>query len=518
MGFHFSGIAISKKYDESNLSDLCFRFGLNRLEFREEVPYEKSLTINFEDTYLDILFLPESTLLFCSSPNIGDGCDIEKASFKEKTCFYCVDETSMTMMTSIYNNCEHICQYTEIHNEVKQSYLEKFKTNSQDGTNLAAEAIEYVTGQNFWQLDNIKLRRYYISNKKSEPSIEAVKFEQEYQSFINPKEKSDNHKKKRISDKPNNDKLKIFQTLISNDKDVVLKELERLNNIGFDKIILNYIMVVSLYHYDKDIRRISRKIFRTYGSVGLVGNIKSKWEAKFTKKQAINRNRLLEHNEINVGECMCMWQVMRRNYFDQYPATEYNLYLDGRGGVIGEVFNCFTKLLTELPDTFELLKHVTIVNLNKEPNLNVNQILTSLKSLPNLKTLKLDAIELTEFPEQIWDLKTLERLSLRENKFTSIPNNNSLPNLRSLEVVDCVLDLIDCKPFPKLEKIEIAKWTYERMDILNSPRRVQVTSGRMFSDFIEQGDYFGEYKDRKKKNFKKPNENDETNKPFWKFW
>lgn len=514
MGFNFSGIAISKNYNESTLNDLCNRIGLNKIEFRENVSYEKCLNINFEDTYLDILFLPESTLIFCSSPDIGDRCDLERASLNSKACFFCVDETSMTMMTSVYENCENICQYTEIHNDIKQSYLEKFESKSKDGTNLAADAILYVTKQSFWDLDNITLKRYDLTNKKAEQSNQSKLFDKEYQNFTTPKENKSNLKKKQINNQPNADKLEIFQRLCSIDKEVVSNELERLDNLGFSSIVLNYIMIVSLYHYDKDIRRISRKIFRTYGSEDLVESIKSKWETKFLKKQSINRNKLLDHKEIDVGESMCMWQVMRKNYFEHYPATEYNLYLDGRGGVIGEVFNCFTKLLTELPDTFELLKHVTIVNLNKEPNLNLSHIFSRLKSLPNLKTLKLDAIGLTDFPQQIWDLKTLERLSLRENKFTSIPQNGSLPNLKSLEVVDCVIDLIDCNQFPNIEKIEVPKWTFERMDILNVPRKVKITSGRMFTEYIEEGNYYGEHKDRTKKNLK----NDSSKKPFWKFW
>lgn len=518
MGFHFSGVAISKTYSKSSLDDLCFRLGLNKLEFREIVPFEKCLNINFDDTYIDIYFAQNATLVFCSSPDIGHSCDIEKASFKQKTCFFCVEETAMTMITSIFENCDNICQYTEINHEIKQSYLDNFPTNFKDGTDLAIHAIEFVTGLRFGDLDSLKFQRFNISREKVVPNFECQKFEKEYLEFLNPKENEPSVKRRIINNKPNNDKLSIFEKLVSLDTEVVKKELEMLNNEGFDSIILNYIMIVSLFHYNKEIRRLAQKIFRTFASDSIKENIETKWEANFLKSQSISRNKLLEHPDINVGECMCMFQVLRKNYFEYYPATEYNLYLDGRGGVIGDVFESYTKLITELPDTFMLLKHVTIVNLSNEPNLNLPQILTMLTHLPNLRTLRLEGLALEIFPEQIWKLKTLIRLSLKKNKFTSIPNHDKLPNLKSIEIVDCPIDLVDCIPFANLEIIEVDKKAFERMDIINAPRKLKVTSGRLFTSYVEPGNYYGEHKVRTKSETQNTIAIGNEKKPFWKFW
>ena len=498
MDKNFSGIAISKPYKDNNLNEFCLRFGLNKLIYRKDVLLGQSLDINFEDRYLDLLFLENSTLAFCSSPDIGDSCDIEKSSFNEKSCFFYLDEASGIVMTSIFTNCVQNCYVVKINNELKQSYIKNFSTNLDVNLSLVLETIKYVTGENLFELDNLILKRFDITNSKVYPTtFESLKFKSAYDDFTNPPIPKEALISKNIVKNDNQNKFDIFRRLGSPENKIVADELERLDIQGFNGIILNFIMIVSLFHYDKHIRRKGEIIFRNYASESLIENLNLKWESKFLKSQSINKNKLLEHNEINVGECLCMWQLIRKNYFNRFPATGYNLYLDGKKGVIGEVFNSSTNLLRELPDTFALLKHVTYVKLSKEKKLNIQKIMKSLQTLENLKTLKLAEVGLISLPDEIWEFQNLERLDISGNKISSISSNKKLSNLKELEIYNCEVKVCDCKSFPKIESIEITEWTFNRIDILNIPHKVKIRYSDKFYKILEPGNYYNGKKDNR---------------------
>lgn len=500
MGFSFSGIVIDKKFDKKNIDSFSNRFDFDKLMFDKEVQYEKSLQINFDEQYLDFYTTENATIVFCSSPDLGDRMNIEKASYNSKAGFFLVDETSMTMMATLFENVEAKCQYSEINNEIKQAYKKDFETKLKDGFQTALDVFKYVTGLDFFKIDSITLNRFKVISGEITLTNIDTEFTTAYNKYIEEDidniEEDNSIKKNRKFD--TSEKFIVFKNLSSLDNEVVKSQIEELNNTGVDTITINYILMVSLFHHDKTIRALARKVFKKQGSEHLQAHIKECWERKFLKEQTINRNKLLEHEEINKGESLSLRQVLRKNYFTVYPASGYNLYTDGRGADIGEVFDSFIFTLKELPDTFELLEHVTYINLVKEKQLNFKQVIDKIVKLPSVKTLKLEQIGLDYFPVEIFKLQNLERLVISRNDIKDIPNVGILPELKVLEIQDCKIEYIDLKMFPQIEQIWMAKWRLERIDLLNIPRPLKITTGAMYNEIIDIKNHFGEFKERNK--------------------
>jgi len=407
MGFSFSGIVIDKKFDKENIDSFSNRFDFDKLEYCKDVQLDESLNINFEKPYIDFYTTESSTIVFCSSPDLGDRMNLEKASYEGKAGFFMVDENSMNMMATLFENMEAKCQYTEIHNEVKQAFKKDFASSLKDGFQTALDVISYVTGLDFHKLDNISLMRFNVTSGDIKLSNFDTDFNNSYQKITqdNLDIEPDVNTLKKSKDYNSQEKFNIFKNLVSTDNEVVKTQIENLNTYGVDNITLNYILMVSLFHHDKTVKNVARKVFNSQASESLQGHIKEKWESKFAKEQTVNQNKLLEHDDINIGECLCIRQVLRKNYFDlNPPKSGYNLYLDGRGGNIQDVFDTCTTPLTELPDTFELLQHVKYVKLYKEKFNDFSSVIKMICQLPKLEVLRLEKMNIEEFPLEIFIL------------------------------------------------------------------------------------------------------------------
>lgn len=503
MGFSFSGIVIDKKFNKENIDSFSNRFDFDKLEYNRDVQLDESLNINFDEQYLDFYTTENSTIVFCASPDLGDRMNLEKASYKGKSGFFMVDETSMNMMATLFENMEAKCQYTEIHNEVKQAFKKDFEGSLKDGFQTALDVISYVTGLDFHKLDNISLMRFNLTSGDIKLSNFDSDLNNSYQKFTqdNMDVKLDDNTLKKSKAYNSQEKFKIFRNLVSTDNEVVKAQIESLNTYGVDNITLNYILMVMLFHHDRTVKNVARKVFKSQASESLQEHIKEKWESKFVREQTVNQNKLLEHEEINVGECLCIRQVLRKNYFDlNPPKTGYNLYLDGRGGNIQDVFDSCNIPLTEFPDTFELLQHVKYVKLYKEKFFDFPSVIGKICQLPELEVLRLEEMNIENFPLEIFNLKSLKRLSIDRTEIKTIPNKGILPNLEVLQINNCSIDFLDLSMFPNIKQIDgLAEWTLERMDIINNPNdKLHIRCGVGFSTTLSTQEHYGDKKDRSK--------------------
>lgn len=94
--------------------------------------------------------------------------------------------------------------------------------------------------------------------------------------------------------------------------------------------------------------------------------------------------------------------------------------------------------LSLLPEELKELKYLEKIDLSDNPNLDLRQTFLTLSSLPNLKTLILNADfseqPHQELPPEIGLLKQLEFLSFRSHYFKTLPDE--IGNLKNLKVLD----------------------------------------------------------------------------------
>jgi hypothetical protein len=166
MGFRFAAIATSDKFTKEGIDSFSIRFFCNKLKFVKEVFFEEAMNLNYDDEYVDILFLNTGTFIFGSSTDALDRLNVKKNSFKNKAADFAIDEGSMTFIVNYYENLEpkiELFQHDDKQN-VKKS--DDFNISFSDGFDLATSLIQNITGQSFYSFENdLKLCRYKFTNE-----------------------------------------------------------------------------------------------------------------------------------------------------------------------------------------------------------------------------------------------------------------------------------------------------------------------------------------------------------------
>jgi len=165
MGFRLAAIATSDKFTKDTIDSFAIRFFCNKLKFEKKVSFEEAMNLNYDEEYLDILFLDSGTFILGSSIDTLDRLNVKKNSFRNRAADFAIDEDSMTFIVNYYENLEtkiELFQHDE-KQQVKRS--DDFNISFSDGFDLSTTLIQNITGQSFYsfQLD-LKLYRYKFTN------------------------------------------------------------------------------------------------------------------------------------------------------------------------------------------------------------------------------------------------------------------------------------------------------------------------------------------------------------------
>ncbi len=150
MGFQFSAIATSKVFSVDNISDISNSFKCPELIFIEEVIFEESLEINLGSEFLDILFLNNGTLIFTSNTDVSNMLNIENISAGAKVGSFAVDEMSMVMMVTFYEDGILKKDILQHNSEILLNTENDFTLPYSSGFELITKLIENITGESFY--------------------------------------------------------------------------------------------------------------------------------------------------------------------------------------------------------------------------------------------------------------------------------------------------------------------------------------------------------------------------------
>lgn len=173
MGFKFSAVATTDKFSKENIDTFSIRFFCNKLIYEKEVIFEESMTLNFQEEYLDILFLETGTFIFGSNPSTLGKLNIRKNSFNNNVGLFSIEETSMVYMIDYYENTKHLISIIEHNGQKISEKIDNISIESTDGFDLTVKLIEKIIQKNFYEIEpDLNLCRYRFTDEYPIQTIE----------------------------------------------------------------------------------------------------------------------------------------------------------------------------------------------------------------------------------------------------------------------------------------------------------------------------------------------------------
>lgn len=174
MGLNIAGLVIDKNY-ENNLAELESVIG-EKLVFEKEVTFEEALESWKEDTYCDVYFSKNGTLVLLSM-EIG-GFDFYA---NNQTAFsFVLSETTMMFTINYTKNDElirSIMESEEMNEDEGEPF--EFEKNEDDKSELIYYLIEKTLGESFDDIDlEAKCFRYlFKQDEETNPQSKETKIE-----------------------------------------------------------------------------------------------------------------------------------------------------------------------------------------------------------------------------------------------------------------------------------------------------------------------------------------------------
>lgn len=248
----------------------------------------------------------------------------------------------------------------------------------------------------------------------------------------------------------------VLNLLMSDDEDNFKIALQIIEGGGANQQIITYLMAISLFHPDADIRKKSRKLFKKYASSDLQNHVRKHWSITLRQKlDSYFLNPLMNHPEIDGGEFMVM--RIRVSWAGNYSPRAY----------MKESINLSAVNFNTLPHFLTHLTSVRKLNLQGNPQFDFDQAMEVLIQLPHLEELSLENCQLKALPKGVFALKKLKKLSLAHNGLTELPSNFSeLLQLEELMVDHNPLKTI-APEFCRLSQLK--KWSMKNAQLAELP-------------------------------------------------
>ncbi len=161
MGFNIAGLVIDKNY-QNDLEGLSTILG-QQLLFSEKVDFEQASENWKEDTYCDIYFHEEATLIFLSM----EECANEVLVPNQVAFNFVLSEMSMVFSVHYTNNEQLVRALVVLEDETRPIDLgEKFafELEETDPSELIYHLFEQTLGKSFWSIepDEENVYRYHL--------------------------------------------------------------------------------------------------------------------------------------------------------------------------------------------------------------------------------------------------------------------------------------------------------------------------------------------------------------------
>ncbi len=198
----------------------------------------------------------------------------------------------------------------------------------------------------------------------------------------------------------------ITNLLKAKEDDQMSLILELIEGGGANKTLLSYLCAIHLFHFDNDIRKKSRKLFRKYASSTLQEHIKKTWKDSFKHRDFQYWKIVIQGEEIDMASFihaykMVKWYEMKNGKGKRnYQVTPQN---HGR-----MILNLEDKL--SLSDAVKDWEWLDFLHLRSMTPIDFNWLYEMLKEI-KVKHLELH-MPVEIFPDQLIALSTLESFSL----------------------------------------------------------------------------------------------------------
>ena len=169
MGLNISGLVIDKNYT-NKLSELETILG-EKLTFEKEVTFEEASENWKGDTYCDVYFSEEGTLVFLSMERGG----FEFYPKKQKAFSFVLSEMIMMFSVNYVENGFKIRSFMETESEILENEGEPFdfELQQEDKSELIYHLIEETLGESFDEID-VEARCLRYTFKQVEETEEAI--------------------------------------------------------------------------------------------------------------------------------------------------------------------------------------------------------------------------------------------------------------------------------------------------------------------------------------------------------
>ena len=304
----------------------------------------------------------------------------------------------------------------------------------------------------------------------------------------------------------------ITNLLKAKEDDQMSLILELIEGGGANRTLLSYLGAIHLFHFDNEIRKKSRKLFRKFASSMLQERIKKTWKASFKDRNFENWKICIQTDEIDLASFvhafkMVKWHEMKSGKAKQnYRNSILNhgrldLNLEDNFSLSDAVkdwewlsyLGITSKRPIDLDWLYEMLKDTGVQHI--QLRIAIKDFPTKLISIPsletftiykfydqyssggntitikeplkgNLKRITIGHLDL-ENAHHLSSLTQLEHLNLMSCQFGEADFISKFQHLKNLSLVDCNLNVIpkSFEQLSQLELLDVSKNKIEKVDL-----------------------------------------------------
>lgn len=190
MGHNISGIALNKNF-ENNIEDLANLLNL-QLALEKEIDFEEACENWKEESYIDIYFSKNGTLVFANIDFCLEGYYHNEVNILT----FALSETSMTFNLVYTENDALVRSIMQVNDEIVDEEGEKLQSeidNEGDMTETIFDQIGDVIGVHFSEIDlDEKAFRFYLKTEELVSQEETQNIEEELPKRTSPEDEKTN--------------------------------------------------------------------------------------------------------------------------------------------------------------------------------------------------------------------------------------------------------------------------------------------------------------------------------------